>query len=324
MTAQPGQYPEIEPYRTHRIAVDAPHELYVEESGNPDGIPALFLHGGPGSSAKPGARRAFDPERFRIVLFDQRGCGKSTPSADLTDNNTDALIRDIETIRETLGIDKWLVTGGSWGSFLSLAYAIAHPDRCLGLRLSGVFTGTKAESRHWFHGIGDLFPEAFDDFEGFIPEDERDDLQRAYYTRLVDPDPAVHLPAADHLRGFSARTQTLVPNPAHIATLTQPKAALEVSRLFTHYGVNGFFRPEGYLLANVDRIRHLPCEIVQGRYDVVCLPKVAWALAKAWPEATFTMVDLANHVASPAAPDLDHAMRAATDRLADRLAAVTA
>lgn len=314
-----GLYPQIEPYRTHRLAVDAPHVLHVEESGNPDGIPAVFLHGGPGAGAKPVQRRTFDPRRFRIVMFDQRGCGRSTPSAELAGNTTQALIADIEAIRAHLGIERWLVAGGSWGSYLSLAYAIAHPQACLGLRLHGVFLGTRDEVRHWFQGIGRFFPEAFAEFSRHVPPSERDDLLAAYYRRLTDPDPAVHLPAAQALRGFSARTQTLRPSPAHIAALTEPRAALEIARLFTHYCANGFFLPEGALIEGVPRLHQLPCEIVQGRYDVVTPPSAAHAVHRAWPQARLTMVDLANHVATPEAPALSAALSAATDRLADAI-----
>ncbi|MGY6634803.1 MAG: prolyl aminopeptidase [Alkalilacustris sp.] len=319
MISDDGLYPPIEPYRTHRLAVEPPHVLHVEESGRPDGIPALFLHGGPGAGARPAQRRTFDPDRFRIVLFDQRGCGRSEPSAELAGNTTQALIADIEAIRRHLGIERWLVTGGSWGSFLGLAYAIAHPEACLGLRLHGVFLGSADAIRFWFHGIGRFFPEAFEDFAAHVPEAERDDLLSAYARRLADPDPAVHMPAAQALRGFSARTQTLRPSPAHIAALTEPRAALEIARLFTHYCANGCFLPEGALLDGVARLRHLPCEIVQGRYDVVTPPESAFALHRAWPESRLTMVDLANHVATPEAPALGAALRAATDRLADRL-----
>ncbi|WP_333834723.1 prolyl aminopeptidase [Rubrimonas sp.] len=319
MLTPEGLYPPAEPYRVHRLEVAPPHELHVEECGNPEGVPALFLHGGPGGGVRPAARRTFDPRRFRVVLFDQRGCGKSTPSGELDGNTTQALIADIEAIRAHLGIERWLMTGGSWGSFLSLAYAQAHPERCLGLRLHGIFLGEAENIRFWFHGIGKLFPDAFEDFAGHVPEPERGDLLAAYHKRLIDPDPAVHLPAGLALRGFSARTQTLLPSPAHLAALTEPRAALEISRLFTHYCANGCFMPEGALLAGVDRIRHLPCEIVHGRYDVVTPMDGAWRLHRAWPEARFTIVGLANHVATPEAPALSAALTAATDRLADRI-----
>ena len=319
MQTDDGLYPEIEPYRTHLLEVAPPHVLHVEECGTPDGIPALFLHGGPGAGTKPSQRRTFDPARFRTVLFDQRGCGRSEPSAEVSGNTTQALIADIEAIRAHLGIDRWLVTGGSWGSFLALAYAIAHPEACLGLRLHGVFLGSPDAVRFWYHGIGRFFPEAFEACAAHVPEAERGDLLVAYHRRLIDPDPTVHLPAAQSLRGFSARTQTLRPSAAHLAALTEPRAALEISRLFTHYCANGFFMPEGALLDGIPGIAHLPCEIVQGRYDVVTPPESAFALHRAWPGSRLTMVDLANHVATPEAPALGAALRAATDRLADRL-----
>jgi proline iminopeptidase len=314
-----GLYDEIEPFRTHRLDVDPPHQLYVEESGNPAGIPAVFLHGGPGGGSRPAQRRTFDPRRFRIVLFDQRGAGRSTPSAELAGNTTQDLIADIERIREHLRIEAWLVAGGSWGSCLGLAYAQAHPVRCLGLRLHGIFLASLDEIRFWFHGIGRFFPDHFEAFVAPIPEDERDDLLGAYYRRLIDPDPAVHMAAAQALRGFSARTQTLLPSESHVAALTEPKAALEISRIFTHYCMNGAFLAEGQLLGGVARLRHLPCEIVQGRYDVVTPMRSAWALHRAWPEARLTVVDLANHVATAEAPALSRALTEATDRLADAL-----
>lgn len=310
-------YPPIKPFATHMLGVQPPHVLYVEESGNPDGIPVVFLHGGPGGGAKPAQRRTFDPARYRIILFDQRGCGRSTPSALLAGNETPALISDIERIRDHLKIESWMVAGGSWGSLLALAYAIAHPDRCRGLRVHGVFLGRPHEVRFWFHGIGTLFPDAFEDFAGHVDKGERDDLLKAYYTRLTDPEPRIHMAAAQALRGFSARTQTLVHSPAHVNNLTQPRAALEISRIFTHYCSNGFFMPENHILDNIGRIRHLPCKIVQGRYDVVTPAQSAWDLHRAWPEARFTLVELSNHVATPEAPDLSTALRAAADRLAD-------
>ena len=313
-------YPEIEPRRVQRLDVGDGHTLHVEECGDPEGEPVVFLHGGPGAGSKPAQRRTFDPARWRIVLFDQRGCGRSTPSADLRANDTEALIADVERVREAVGVDRWTVAGGSWGSFLALRYAIAHPDRCRGLRLHGVFLGSADETRFWFHGIARFFPDAFEDFAGHVPEAERDDLLTAYDRRLKDPDPAVHMPAATALRRFSARTQTLLPSDDHEAALTEPRAALEIARLFAAYCAAGFFTPPGFILDTIDRIRGLPCEIVQGRYDVVTPMQAAWALHRAWPEAAFTIVPLANHVATPEAPDLSVALADAADRLADRLA----
>lgn len=316
-------YPAIESFQTHRLKVDPPFELYIEECGNPEGIPAVFLHGGPGAGFKLSQRRTFDPDRFRMIFFDQRGAGRSTPAAEIAGNDTQALIADIERIRAYLGVDRWLVSGGSWGSCLSLAYGEAHPDRCLGFRLHGVFLARRAEIDWWFHGGRSIFPDCWDDLAGFVPEDERDDLLQAYYRRLTSDDPALRQEAALNLRRFSARTQTFVPDPDHVRALTAPEAALPLARLFTHYCVNGGFLEEGQLLRDIGRIRHLPAEIVQGRYDVVCPMTSAWDLHKAWPEARFTCVDLANHVTSPLAPALEIALCEATDRLGDRLCAET-
>jgi proline iminopeptidase len=321
MIEQDGLYEPIEPYRTHRLAVDPPHELYVEECGNPEGVPALFLHGGPGGGAKPNQRRTFDPDFFRIVIFDQRGCGRSKPLACLERNTTQHLVADIERIREHLGIESWLVTGGSWGSCLALAYGMTHPERCTGFRLHGIFTASPEEIRFWFHGIRALFPDRWAPFAEHVPPAEREDLLDAYYRRLIDPDPAVHLPAGVALRTYSAWTQTFLPDPHHVAELTEPSAALAISRLFTHYCVNRAFLPEGALMEGVQRLRSYPCEIVQGRYDVVTPMMTAWRLHEAWPEAGFTIVPMANHVASKAAPALGIALREATDRLGAVLAA---
>lgn len=310
-------YPRPDHLGTHRIEVDAPHVLHVDEYGTADGIPVVVLHGGPGAGAKPEQLLSFDPTRFRIIQFDQRGCGRATPSAETEGNDTAALVADLERIRTQLKIDKWMVAGGSWGSLLALSYAIAHPERCTALRVHGIFLGSAEEVRHWFHGIGTLFPDAFEDFTAHVPETERDDLLAAYHKRLIDPDPQVHQPAAEALRGFSARTQTFLPSPAHVGALTAPKAALEIARLFTHYCVNAFFQPEDHVLSNIDKIRHIPAEIVQGRYDIVTPMSAAWKLHRAWPEARFTLVAQANHVATRAAADLSVALRAAADRLAD-------
>jgi len=315
-----GLYPAIEPYATHRLKVGVLHELYIEESGNPQGIPVVFLHGGPGAGSKPGQRCTFDPAMFRIVLFDQRGAGRSTPIAELAVNTTDALISDIESIRKFLGIGRWLVTGGSWGSCLALAYGQAHPERCLGFRLHGIFLARRFESDWWFHGVRSLFPDYWDDFAGYVPEEERNDLLAAYYKRLTSDDIDTCLDAARRLRTFSARTQTFLPDEAHVQALTEPMVALAVSRLFTHYCINGAFLREG-LLERIDLIRDIPAEIVQGRYDTVTPMISAWDLKKAWPEARFTVVTEANHVISDHSPALGTALREATDRLRGTLLA---
>lgn len=312
-------YPTAEPYRTHQLPVSDGHTLWIEESGNPQGIPVVVLHGGPGGGMSAGQRATFDPDAYRVILFDQRGCGRSTPHASLHANTTQALIADLETLRQHLGIERWLVAGGSWGSCLGLAYGQAHPDRCLGFRLHGIFMMQPTEVAWWFQDVRAIFPDHWEAFADFVTPEERHDLVHAYHRRLTGDDPALAQAAAISLRTFSARTQTLIPDEAHVARLTRPDAALAVSRLFTHYCVNGGFLPPGQLLRDVPRLRHLPAEIVQGRYDTVTPPITAWALHKAWPEARFTLVAAANHVSTAAAPDLNHALRAAADRLRDTL-----
>lgn len=306
--------------RSRRLKVDDLHELHVEESGNPRGMPVVVLHGGPGAGIRPGSTRSFDPDAFRIITFDQRGAGRSTPHAELAGNITPALVADIERVREALGIDRWLVAGGSWGSCLALAYGEAHPERCLGFRLHGIFLASRAEVDWWFQGCRVLFPDCWEAFAGFVPEAERDDLLTAYHRRLTGEDPELRLAAAISLRTFSAWTQTFLPDPEHVASLTEPKAALAVARIFTHYCINGAFLEPGHLLRDLGRIRHLPAEIVQGRYDIVTPMATAWALHRAWPEARFTIVDEANHAATDRAPALSRALRAATDRLRDAVA----
>ncbi|MBN7804465.1 prolyl aminopeptidase [Agrobacterium rosae] len=277
------------------LEVDDRHRLYVEDYGNRNGISAVVLHGGPGAGMSRKQIETFDLSVFHVVLFDQRGAGRSTPHADLTDNTTDALISDIEKIRHALGIETWLVAGGSWGSCLALAYGQTHPDRCLGFRLHGIFLAGKDDIDWWFHGVQAIFPDQWEEFAGFIPEAERGNLLSAYYRRLTSGNAHQEAAAALSLRGFSAKTQTFLPDPGHVATLMEPKAALSVARLFTHYCTNDAFLVPGQLLAGVDLIRHLPCEIVQGRYDTVTPMASAWRLHRAWPEAGFVVVTEANH-----------------------------
>ncbi|WGF90441.1 prolyl aminopeptidase [Marinivivus vitaminiproducens] len=313
-------YPPITETRSSRLEVGGGHELRIEECGTPSGIPVVFLHGGPGGGLNLAQARTFDPEAYRIVLFDQRGAGLSTPHASTTDNTTAHLVADIEAIRRHLGIERWLVAGGSWGSCLALAYGEAHPERCLGFRLHGIFLAEPGEIDWWFQGSRTLFPDRWQAFADHVPEDERDRLLEAYHGLLSDPDPDVCEAAAIRLRTFSASTQTFLPEPAHIAKLTEPKAALSVARLFAHYCTQGAFLEPGQLLANIDRVRHLPCEIVQGRYDIVTPVATAWKLHEAWPEARFTLVDEANHAATLKAPALGNALRDAADRLRDAIA----
>ncbi|MGE5318922.1 MAG: prolyl aminopeptidase [Hyphomicrobiaceae bacterium] len=307
-------YPPLTPYASGMLETTGIHRIYWETSGNPDGIPVLFVHGGPGSGTSPAQRRFFDPARYRIILFDQRGSGRSTPHGEIADNTTPHLIADMEALRRELGIDTWLIFGGSWGSTLALAYAEAHPDRCRGLVLRGIFLCRKSEIDWFLDGIRAFFPEAQRQLAEFIPESERHDLLGAYHRRLVDPDPAVHQPAAHQWATFEASCSTLLPNPELVAAFGSDKTALPHSRIEAHYFVNHIFLPDNSLLANVDRIRGIPATIVQGRYDAVCPIVSADELARAWPEARYVIVPDAGHSAFE--PGIARELVAACDRFA--------
>jgi proline iminopeptidase len=312
--ARRSPYPPIEPYRTGRLRVSDVHELYFEESGNPKGKPALFLHGGPGFGTEPGHRRYFDPQAYRIVLFDQRGCGKSTPHASLVDNTTWHLVSDIERLREHLGIERWQVFGGSWGSTLALAYAETHPDRVTELVLRGIFLVRKSEI-DWFYqgGASALYADAWEKYLEPIPEAERGDLLRAFHARLTHDDPAVRLRAARAWSIWEGSTSCLFPNTALIEKTGGDEFAIAFARIECHYFVHTAFIDEKRdLLRNVGRIRHIPAVIVQGRYDVVCPMETAWALHKAWPEADLRIVQDAGHSAGE--PGNTHELLLATDR----------
>jgi len=309
-------YPDIEPFRTGRLAVSNVHELYFEESGNPNGKPVVFLHGGPGGGTEAKHRRYFDPATYRIVLFDQRGCGRSTPFASLADNTTWHLVEDIEKLRTQLAIERWQVFGGSWGSTLALAYAETHPNRVSELVLRGIFLLRKEEIR-WFYqqGASWLFPDAWVDYESHIPESERGDLLRAYYTRLTSTDAAVRSAAAKVWSVWEGRTSCLIPNAELIARTAGDEFSLAFARIESHYFVNDGWLTNGKELlapANVERIRKIPGVIVQGRYDVVCPAKSAWDLHTVWPEANLRIVADAGHAASE--PGIVHELVSATDR----------
>ena len=292
-------FPPIEPYNHGWLSVGDGHEIYYEESGNPTGKPCLFVHGGPGGGASPAARQFFDPDKYRIVLFDQRGCGRSKPHASIEANTTWHLIDDIELIRETLGIDRWLVFGGSWGSTLSLAYAQSHPERVTELVLRGIFL-LRAQELQWFyqHGASELYPDAWQHYLAQIPDAERHDLISAFHSRLTSEDPEVRLSAARAWSVWEASTSFLIQNEDFMAQLDEPEAALAMARIECHYFVNGgFFQSPNQLLDAVDKIRHIPGVIVQGRYDVVCPPTTAWDLHRAWPEADFKLIANAGHSA---------------------------
>jgi len=310
-------YPEIKPYQTHRITVDAIHTLRVEECGNPAGLPVVFLHGGPGAGLANYHRRFFDPARYRIVLFDQRGAGQSTPFADLTDNTTWHLVADIETIREQLGIERWVVFGGSWGSTLSLAYAQAHPERVLGLVLRGIFLSRPQEIR-WFYeegGASWILPEKWQRYAAAIPPEERGEMMEAYWRRLTSDDEAVRLAAAQAWGAWEGGSITLEESPATEAAFGKPEIALSLARIEAHYFRHLCWLEPDQLLRDVAKIRHIPATIVHGRYDIICPPRSAVDLHNAWPEADFHIV-LAGHAASE--PAIVDALVQATDRLADR------
>jgi len=299
-----------------KLRVSDRHRVWYEQSGNPQGRPVIFLHGGPGGGCSPKARSFFDPARYRIILMDQRGAGRSTPAADLTDNTTWHLVEDLETLRRHLGIDQWVVFGGSWGSTLALAYAQTHPQAVLALILRGIFMLRRSELL-WFYqsGADQLYPDAFEEYLQHIPPAERGDLMSAYYRRLTDPDRGVQLAAARAWAKWEARTSFLKPEPAYVNAFDDDAHALAFSRIEAHYFVHGgFFDRDDQLLANVGRIRHIPTVIVQGRYDVVCPLRSAWDLHRAWPEAELTIVQDAGHSAFE--PGIGAALRKAADRFA--------
>jgi len=297
MTHRTTLFPPIEPYNSGMLRVDDLHTLYWEECGNPNGEPVLFLHGGPGSGLSPAQRRFFDPAHYRIVLFDQRGAGKSTPLGEYRNNTTQLLIGDIERIRAMLGIRKWLVFGGSWGSTLALAYGQAHPECCTGFVLRGIFLCTPAEIDWFLNGIRWFFPEAHAKFAEAIPEGERGDLLKAYQKQLFCDDPKVYTAAARRWSHYEGSCLYLLPQQEAIAQFDSDVVSLGVGRLEAHYFLNNGFMSDDQLVRNVDRIRHLPALIVQGRYDVVCPAASAYRLHQAWPEATFRMIADAGHAA---------------------------
>ena len=311
-------YPEIEPFRTRRLAVDARHTLHVEECGTPGALPVVFLHGGPGAGIAPYHRRFFDPARWHVALFDQRGAGQSTPFADLADNTTAHLVADIEAVREELGVERWVVFGGSWGSTLALAYAEAHPERVLGLVLRGIFLARPEELR-WFNeadgGARYIFPERWARFRDFIPPDERADMLDAYWQRLNSTDEATRLAAAQAWSAWEGGSTTLVHEPDAGGIFEDPQHAVSVALMEAHYFRHALFLEPDQLLRGVERIRHLPATIVHGRYDIICPAVSAWDLARTWPEATLHFV-LAGHSATD--PAIVDCLVEATDALAER------
>ncbi len=287
-------FPPLEPYRHGRMEVDSGHQIYWEECGNPQGQPVLFLHGGPGAGCSPAHRRFFDPAHYRIVLFDQRGAGRSTPLGEYRANTTQLLIQDIEQLRAMLGISQWLVFGGSWGSTLALAYGQAQPQCCLGFILRGIFLCTQAEIDWFLHGAANFHPEVYEQFISHIPVEERGDLLGAYTKRLLSDDEATYLPAARAWTRFEDERVFMLPQPA---SPNDDGLCVGVGRLEAHYMKNLGFFSEDQLIQEMSRITHLPATIVHGRYDVICTPLAAWRLHQAWPQSKLHFVADAGHAA---------------------------
>ena len=310
-------YPEIQPFQRGRLRVSPLHEIYYEQCGNPRGQPAVVLHGGPGGGITPFLRQMHDPSHYRIILFDQRGCGQSTPHAELAENTTWDLVADMERLRQHLGIERWQVAGGSWGSTLALAYAETHPERVTGLVVRGIFTVRRSEIE-WFYqrGADALFPDVWDTYVAPIPEAERHDLIAAYHRRLTGTDPAAQLACARAWSQWEGATLSLLPDPRRVTEFGADRFALAFARIECHYFQNrGFFARDGQLIAEAHRLKGIPGTIIQGRYDVVTPMVTAWDLHKAWPEAEFVVVPDAGHTATE--PGIADAVIRATDRFRD-------
>lgn len=308
-------YPPIEPYATHRLAVAPPHTLYVEECGSPGGIPILFVHGGPGAGCEPYHRQFFNPSRYRIILFDQRGAGRSTPHASLDGNTTQDLVADMERLRIFLGVERWILFGGSWGSTLSLVYAQTYPERIRSLVLRGIFLCRPWEIR-WFYqeGANRIFPDYWQEFIAPIPQEERGDLVSAHYRRLTGQDQTARMASARAWSVWEGRAATLRLNPAVVEFFSTPHTALSLARTEAHYFVNDSFLMPDQILHNASRLAEIPGVIVHGRYDVVCPVTNAWELKSVWPSARLNIVSDAGH--SAAEPGIMRALIEATDAIA--------
>lgn len=305
-------WPDIAPHDSGYLPLDSRHAMYFEVVGNPRGRPVLFLHGGPGAGAGAVHRRFFDPSIWRVVLFDQRGAGRSRPLGEIESNTTPHLVADIEALRRHLHVDRWVLFGGSWGSTLALAYAQAHPDRVLGCVLRGIFLARAAEVEWFMHGLKAFFPEAWAAFAGHIPDHERHDLLGAYLARLTHPDPAVHMAAARAWSLYEGSCSTLLPSPDTVTSFAEDRTALGLARIEAHFFANDLFMPEQGLLGGMGRIARIPAEIVQGRYDMICPPASAIELARAWPAARLVLVPDAGHSAME--PGIRGALIRAMDR----------
>ncbi len=314
-----GLYPDATPYVAHRLPVEPPHELYVEECGNPSGVPVVFLHGGPGAGCEPYHRRFFDPDAYRIVLFDQRGAGRSRPHAELAGNTTQALVRDIESVRGYLGIDRWVVFGGSWGSTLGLVYAQAHPERVAGLILRGIFL-CRPRDIQWFYqdGARRILPEYWEEFARLVPVDQRQDMVGAYYRLLTGDDEATRTAAAQAWSLWEGRALTLLPRKDVVEHFADPRTALSLARIECHYFVNNSFLSHDQILRDAPRLHDIPAVLVHGRYDMVCPVDNALALHRRWPQAQLEIIADAGHAASE--PGIVNALVRATRAMGARFA----
>lgn len=308
-------YPPIEPFQTGSLKVSDIHSIYYEVCGNPKGKPVVFLHGGPGAGCGPDHRRFFDPNKYCVYLFDQRGCGRSTPHAELNDNNTWSLVEDIEKLRKHFNVSKWMVFGGSWGSTLALSYAITYPESISEMILRGIFLCRPSEIK-WFYqfGASEVFPDFWETYRDHIPKEEQNDFVKAYYKRLTDDDPNIRVETAKIWSKWESATSYLFVKPSAIEEYDDALKALAFARIECHYFVNNsFFKTDNYLIENIDKARHIPTIIVQGRYDLVCPIRSAWDLHRAWPEAQLNIIPDAGHSASE--PGIHSALIQATDYL---------
>ena len=310
-------YPPIEPYKTGFLKVDEIHELYWEMSGNPNGVPVVFLHGGPGAGAAPQHRQFFDPVFYNIIIFDQRGAGRSKPLGELKNNNPDYLIQDIEALRQFCHIKKWLVFGGSWGSTLGLYYGEQYPDSCLGFILRGIFLMRASEINWFLYGIRSFLPDTWERFVHYLPEKDRGDILKAYHALLTHPDPAIHMPAAKMFSRTEGEMSSLLPNKKLVDTYEADIMALGLARIEADYMLNHTQKLGDNLLNNINAIQALPCFIIQGRYDLCCPPVSAYELAKVWPRAELIIVPDAGHSASE--PSLSRELVLATNKFREKL-----
>lgn len=308
-------FPSIKPYATHTISVEAPHQLYVEECGNPEGIPVLFLHGGPGSGCNEDSRRFFDPNQYRIILFDQRGCGRSTPYGELENNNTQALVQDIETIRNKLNIDRWVVFGGSWGATLALVYAQAFPERVISMILCGAFLGRK-EDKDWFlgsNGVSRIFPDYWSEFKSVVPPDQTHNILYEYYDLLTGSDEVSQMRAAESWAKWETSIFKLNLDTEAIAKKTEPHNCLAYAKISCHYILNNCFLEPDQILRNMDRIKSIPAILIHGRYDMVCVLENSWLLHQSWPASKLYIIPASGHSSSE--PEILNALILATQEI---------